>query len=88
MSKRTVVISVPEVASITVTGPVQCGKSIVIDRIKKMLEAEFDATVVSKDWEREGRGVHYEYLDSWELKMVSRTIWHLSEPLEEQDNES
>ena len=83
MSKRTVVISVPEVASITVTGPVQCGKSIVIDRIKKMIEAEFGATVVSKDWEREGRGSNYERLDSWEMKMVARTIWHISEPQKE-----
>jgi len=55
MKSRNVTIKVPEVACITVTGPTQCGRSIVIDRIKKMLEAEFGADVVSKDWEEEHR---------------------------------
>ena len=40
MSQKTIIIKVPEVASITITGPTQCGKSIIMDRIKKMLEKE------------------------------------------------
>lgn len=80
MPSKQIVINVPEVASITVTGPTQCGKSIVIDRIKKMLEAEFGATVVSKDWQQEGNASTYENLDQWQVKMVGDTIWHISEP--------
>lgn len=80
MPKQKFIIDVPQVACITVTGPTQCGKSIVIDRIKNMLEQEFGATVVSKDWKDERRLANYESLEDWEIKMVSGTIWNLSEP--------
>jgi hypothetical protein len=81
MPKQKFIIDVPQVACITVTGPTQCGKSIVIDRIKKMLEQEFGATVVSKDWKEERTLANYESLKDWEMKMVAGTIWNISEPL-------
>lgn len=80
MPKQLCKVDVPNLASITVTGPAQCGKSIVIDRIKKMLEREFGATVVSRDWEEEARLSNMNDLDDWELKMVRETIWVVSEP--------
>ena len=80
MKTRNVTIKVPEVACITVTGPTQCGKSIVIDRIKKMLEAEFGAAVVSKDWEKRERQLgSMNDLSNWEIKMVGDTIWSIQE---------
>jgi len=79
MKSRNVTIKVPEVACITVTGPTQCGKSIVIDRIKKMLEAEFGADVVSKDWEEERRLSNMDKLDAWEVEMVRNTVWCIQE---------
>lgn len=85
MSKQRIVVDVPEVASITVTGPTQCGKSIVIDRIKKMLEAEFGAAVVSRDWEEERRLGSMDELDAWEKEMVAGVIWHISEPMDAAD---
>lgn len=81
MPKQKFIIDVPQVACITVTGPTQCGKSIVIDRIKKMLEQEFGATVVSKDWNVERTLANYESLEDWEVNMVGKTIWNISEPL-------
>ncbi len=81
MPKQNFTIDVPPIACITVTGPTQSGKSIVIDRIKKMLEQEFGATVVSKDWEDERKLANHESLEDWERKMVAGTIWSVSEPL-------
>ena len=83
MPKQKFIIDVPKVACITVTGPTQCGKSIVIDRIKKTLEEEFGATVISRDWERERRegGEYDQELADWENQMVQDTIWVISEPL-------
>ncbi|MCK7542920.1 hypothetical protein MLC59_01885 [Marinobacter bryozoorum] len=79
MKSRKVAIKVPEVACITVTGPTQCGKSIVIDRIKKMLEAEFGAAVISKDWEKERQLSNMDELADWEINMVGDTIWFIQE---------
>ena len=79
MSQKTIIIKVPEVASITITGPTQCGKSIIMDRIKKMLEKEFGATVISKDLENEKIISDYQNLAKWETDMVAETIWHISE---------
>ncbi|WP_412535948.1 hypothetical protein [Marinobacter sp. MIT932201] len=81
MPKQNFTIDVPQIACITVTGPIQCGKSIVIDRIKKMLEQEFGATVVSKDWKEETTLSNYESLEDWQRKMVAGTIWNVSEPV-------
>lgn len=78
--KKTIEINVPDIANITVSGPVQCGKSIVVDRIKRMLESEFNAQVISKDWREEGD--IYRELADWEKKMVRCTVWNISEPVE------
>lgn len=72
-------IKVPNVAHIVVTGPTQCGKSIVMDRIEKALKAEFGANVVSEDLRIERNGNDYEQLDDWQKKMVAQTTWVLSE---------
>jgi len=72
-------IKVPNVANIVVTGPTQCGKSIVMDRIAKALESEFGANVVSEDLRIERNGNNYDNLDDWQKKMVAKTTWVLSE---------
>jgi predicted AAA+ superfamily ATPase len=72
-------IKVPNVAHIVITGPTQCGKSIVMDRIEKALKAEFGANVVSEDLRIERNGNDYDDLAQWQTDMVKNTTWVLSE---------
>ena len=72
-------IKIPNVAHIVVTGPTQCGKSIVMDRIEKVLRAEFGANVVCEDLLSERSVNDYDQLDDWEKKMVAQTTWVMSE---------
>jgi len=72
-------IKVPNVAHIIVTGPVQCGKSIVMDRIERAIRAEFGANVVSEDLRIERNGNDYDELADWQKEMVKKTTWVLSE---------
>lgn len=72
-------IKIPNVAHIVVTGPNQCGKSIVMDRIEKALKSEFGANVISEDLRIERNGNDYDQLDDWQKKIVARTTWVLSE---------
>jgi len=72
-------VKVPDVAHIVITGPIQCGKSIVMDRIEKALRAEFGANVVSEDLRIERNGNDYDKLADWQRDMVKKTTWVLSE---------
>lgn len=72
-------IKVPNIAHIIVTGPTQCGKSIVMDRIEKALRTEFGVNVVSEDLRVERNGSNYDHLDEWQKDMVKRTTWVMSE---------
>jgi len=72
-------IKVPNVANIIVTGPTQCGKSIVMDRIEKALRSEFGANVISEDLRIERNGNDYDELEDWQKEMVKKTTWVLSE---------
>ncbi len=72
-------IKVPNVAHVVITGPTQCGKSIVMDRIEKALRAEFGANVVSEDLRIERNGNDYDELSDWQKDMVKKTTWVLSE---------
>tara|TARA_R110000751_G_scaffold246682_2_gene346567 strand:- start:43 stop:279 length:237 start_codon:yes stop_codon:yes gene_type:complete len=72
-------INIPDVAHIVVTGPTQCGKSIVMDRIEKMLKADFGATVISRDLAKERKLGNMDELADWEVKMVKDTTWILYE---------
>jgi len=72
-------IKVPNVAHIVVTGPTQCGKSIVMDRIEKAIKSEFGANVVSEDLRIERNGNDYDQLADWQKKMVAETTWVMSE---------
>lgn len=72
-------IKVPNVAHIVITGPLQCGKSIVMDRIEKALRDEFGANVVSEDLRIERNGNDYDELADWQKDMVKKTTWVLSE---------
>jgi len=77
---RKLQVSIPELVCITVTGPVQSGKSSVLHRIKRVLEEEFGATVhASKDLEETWRVEDYSSPADWEVKMVGENIWHLQE---------
>ena len=72
-------ISIPDVAQIVITGPVQCGKSVVLARIEKMLREEFRANTVSADLSAERRVGSPDNPADWESKMVGKTAWILSE---------
>jgi len=72
-------INIPDVAHIVVTGPTQCGKSIVMDRIEKMLKADFGATVISRDLAKERELGNMDELADWEVKMVKDATWILYE---------
>lgn len=72
-------INITNVVNIVVTGPVQAGKSIVMDRIEKMLKSEFGANVVSKDLDIERNGNDYDALEKWQKQMIKDTTWVLSE---------
>ena len=66
---------------VSVVGPVSTGKSLVLDRIAKMLKAEFDIDVVSPDLEQE-RNLRERDLDNpaqWEIDQVKQSIWLLEE---------
>jgi len=72
-------IKVPDVAHIVISGPTQCGKSIVMDTIEKALKSEFGANVVSEDLRIERNANDYESMEDWQKKMVAKTTWVLSE---------
>lgn len=73
-------IKAPDVATIGIAGPTQCGKSIVMDRLRKVLEREFGATVVlNKPLREEFNGTSHDDLADWEKRMVANTVWVLVE---------
>lgn len=72
-------VDVPNVAHIIVTGPTQCGKSIVMDRIEKALFTEFGSNVVSNDLRVERNGNNLDQLEQWQKDMVASTTWVISE---------
>ena len=72
-------VTVPNIGHIVVTGPTQCGKTIIMDRIEKALKKEFGANVISPDLDAERNGSNLEALDDWEKEMVGKTTWVLSE---------
>lgn len=76
---RKIAIEVPDVAHIVVTGPTQCGKSLVLARIERVLREEFGAQTVSRDLEQERRMGNPDSPADWELKMAAQTTWVLSE---------
>jgi len=43
-------IKVPDVAHIVISGPTQCGKSIVMDTIEKALGQRFPVTLYAPSW--------------------------------------
>lgn len=72
-------IEVPNVAHVVVTGPPQCGKSLVLARIERVLREEFGAQTVSRDLEQERNLGNPDTPADWELKMAAKTTWVLSE---------
>lgn len=67
------------VATVVVTGPTQCGKSVVLARIDRVLREEFGAQTVSKDLEQERNIGNPDNPADFELQLVSKTTWVLSE---------
>lgn len=72
-------IVVPDVAHVIVTGPTQCGKSLVLARIDRVLREEFGAQTVSRDLAEERSIGNPDKPADWELKMAAKTTWVLSE---------
>jgi ABC-type cobalamin/Fe3+-siderophores transport system ATPase subunit len=76
-------VTVPDVATVVVTGPVGCGKSAVMGRLQQVLRDEFGATVVlSEPLRREANGRGGDLgapLADWERKAVTKTTWVLHE---------
>ena len=72
-------IEVPDVAHVIVTGPTQCGKSLVLARIERVLREEFGAVTVSRDLQHERKIGNPDSPADWELNMAAKTTWVLSE---------
>lgn len=73
-------IKVPSIATIGVTGPTQCGKSIVMHRLKEILEKEMGATVViNSELQQDFSSNDYKALDNWQRQMIKDTVWVLAE---------
>ena len=72
-------IEVPNVAHVVVTGPTQCGKSLVLARIERVLREELGAQTVSRDLDQERNLGNPDTPADWELKMAAKTTWVLSE---------
>lgn len=72
-------IEVPNLAHVIVTGPTQCGKSLVLARIERVLREEFGAQTLSRDLEKERNLGTPDDPADWELKMAAKTTWVLSE---------
>lgn len=71
-------VSTPNVANIVVVGPTQCGKSIVLEKIARMLKDEFGATLVNIEAEKNGHE-EIDNLRDWQTSLVRNTVWILSE---------
>jgi ABC-type polar amino acid transport system ATPase subunit len=76
---RKIEITVPDVAHVVVSGPTQCGKSIVLARIERMLHEEFGAHTISHDLDAERRAGDLDDPKDWEKRMVKQTTWVLTE---------
>lgn len=72
-------IEVPNVAHVIVSGPTQCGKSLVLARIERVLREEFGAQTVSRDLEQERSLGNPDNPAGWEQKLAAKTTWVLSE---------
>jgi len=80
---KTVKVKIPELVTITISGPTSTGKSIIMERINKLLRNEFNAEVVSPNLDQELSMNDYSKLDTWQINMVKDTIWFLQETNEE-----
>lgn len=72
-------VKIPNIATICVCGPVQCGKSAVMLRLKQVLENDFGATVVLNDELANAANQSLNELQQWERDMVRKTVWVLAE---------
>lgn len=72
-------IEVPNIGHVVVSGPVQCGKSLVLARIERVLREEFGANTVSLDLEMERKLATPDASADWEVKMAGKTTWVLTE---------
>ncbi|MBN22499.1 MAG: hypothetical protein CL678_14540 [Bdellovibrionaceae bacterium] len=79
MAKIEIEVDIPSVAHIIVTGGMQCGKSIILDRIEKAIRAEFGDITVSSDLDQVRAGQDLDNLEQWEIDMVKETKWFLHE---------
>lgn len=67
--------------TITLEGTVQSGKSIIMDRIARVLE-EYGAEVHSEELQSERGLQNFDRIDDWEREMIRETKWHLVEKTE------
>lgn len=72
-------LKVPSIATIGVSGPVQCGKSIVLSRLANLLQEEFGATVVMNEELKHDYRPPDSEIAGWERDLVKRTVWVLAE---------
>lgn len=69
-----ITVNIPDVAQVIVTGPTQCGKSIIAERIRQVLSDEFGATAVVAQPDPASGGCA-----EWERKIIRDTLWVVSE---------
>src|SRR3546814_15145649 len=72
-------IAVPDVAHVVVTGPMQCGNSLVLARLDRVLRGEFGPHTVCRDLAQERRRGCPDNTAYWALKMAAKTTRPLSE---------
>lgn len=70
--------TIPNIAHIVITGPTQCGKSIVLERISQILRDEFGAWIINLEGQKNAPP-DLDKLQPWELDTVRKTTWVLSE---------
>tara|TARA_R110000851_G_scaffold187318_1_gene337165 strand:+ start:58807 stop:59628 length:822 start_codon:yes stop_codon:yes gene_type:complete len=67
-----------ETASIIIKGPVGCGKSIIIDKIARIINSS-GAKYNSPCLEIERNGNDFDKLDQWQIDSIKNVVWCISE---------
>ena len=67
-----------ETASIIIKGPAECGKSIIIDKIARIINSS-GAKYNSPCLEIERNGNDFDNLDQWQIDSIKNVVWFISE---------
>lgn len=65
--------------TIRISGPTQCGKTLVAAVVERVLRQAFGATVIAEDLEAARRLGNPDFPKEWERQMVAETLWRIEE---------